>query len=160
MLALSLLDSLSNTLITFQLATGKIRDYQIAVGGMFMMNFPVSYMLLKMGYAPEATMVAAIVISLCCLGLRLIFLKKMVQLSIGNYVKQVLANVFSVCMCAMILPLIVYHNLSDGAMRFVLTCLACIVSTTGIVLWIGCNRSERLFIYGKGADVYHKVIRN
>ena len=38
---LTLCEVLSSTLITIQLATGKIRNYQIAVGGMKMMNFPL-----------------------------------------------------------------------------------------------------------------------
>lgn len=49
-LLLSLSDILSNTLITLQNANGNIRNYQIAVGGMLMMNFPLSYCCLKAGF--------------------------------------------------------------------------------------------------------------
>lgn len=48
----SLCDVLSNTLITLQAATGKIRNYQLAVGGMLIMNFPLSYLCLKFGFPP------------------------------------------------------------------------------------------------------------
>ena len=156
-LTLTMCDVLSNTLITLQLATGKIRNYQIAVGGMLLMNFPVSYVLLKMGYAPESTMLAAIVISLCCLSLRLIFLRKMIQLSIGNYVIHVLGNVLLVTVCALILPAIVYYHFSDGVLRFVFTGTTCVISTLLVILWIGCNRNERMFIFRKCADIFNTL---
>lgn len=60
-------------LITAMLATGSIRNYQIVVGGMQMMNFPISYILLERGYAPEITLYVAIGISLCCLGTSFIY---------------------------------------------------------------------------------------
>ena len=63
-LLLTLCEVLSSTLITIQLATGKIRNYQIAVGGMQMMNFPLSYLCLQFGMPPEATYCVAIFISL------------------------------------------------------------------------------------------------
>ena len=69
-LLLSMLDILSNTLITLQLATGNIRNYQIAVGGMLLMNFPLSYICLKVGFPPESTMIIALVVSFFCLILR------------------------------------------------------------------------------------------
>lgn len=54
-------ESISNPLITAMLATGSIRNYQIVVGGMQMMNFPISYILLERGYAPEITLYVLLV---------------------------------------------------------------------------------------------------
>ncbi len=56
-------ESISQPLITAMLATGDIRNYQIVVGGLKLLNLPVSYLLLKMGYSPYVTVVVAIVIS-------------------------------------------------------------------------------------------------
>ena len=66
-LLLSLSDVLSNTLITLQNATGKIRDYQITVGGALMLNFPVSYLCLKIGCVPESVFIVALIVSVLCL---------------------------------------------------------------------------------------------
>ena len=51
-LLFTMCDILSNTLINLELATGKIRNYQLAVGGTLMMNFPLSYICLKMNFHP------------------------------------------------------------------------------------------------------------
>ena len=42
-LLLSLTEILSNTLITLQLATGEIKAYQLVVGGVLLLNLPISY---------------------------------------------------------------------------------------------------------------------
>lgn len=75
-LSLSLIDILSNTLINLQAATGKIRNYQLAVGFTLLMNFPLSYVALELGCPPESTLIVAVFVSVCCLLLRLFFLKK------------------------------------------------------------------------------------
>ena len=54
-LILSMSECLSNPLMTSALATGKIRNYQIIVGGLIMLNLPVSYLFLKAGAPPEVT---------------------------------------------------------------------------------------------------------
>lgn len=75
-LLFALSESLSSPLITAMLATGKIRDYQLVVGGVQMLNLPVSYYLLRIGMIPESVVVVAIVFSQCCLVARLVMLKK------------------------------------------------------------------------------------
>ena len=40
-------ESISTPLITAMLATGNIRNYQIVVGGLQIMNLPISYILLR-----------------------------------------------------------------------------------------------------------------
>ena len=52
-LVLSLAEIVSYTLITAQNATGKIRDYQIVVGGILLLNLPISYLLLRWGVFPK-----------------------------------------------------------------------------------------------------------
>ena len=158
-LMISLCDIFSFTLATLQSATGKIRDIQIVIGIVVCLNFPVSYVFLKMGYAPESTMLTAIAISLCGLLLRLIILRKTVQFSIRYYVIHVLGNVLLVSVCAAILPSIIYYNFPAGVMRFVFTGITCVISTSGVVFWIGCSRSERAFIWQKCVIAYN-TLRN
>ena len=157
-LFLSLCEVLSNTLITLQLATGKIRNYQLAVGGMQLMNFPVSYICLKVGLPPESTLIVAILISLSCLCLRLVFLRSMVGLSVRRYLRNVCCNVGFVLVVASILPSLLYLNLQDGWGRFLMVVavsLACVGLT---VYFIGCNARERRFILNKALSIKTKLI--
>ena len=157
-LFLSLCEVLSNTLITLQLATGKIRNYQLAVGGMQLMNFPVSYICLKVGLPPESTLIAAILISLSCLCLRLVFLRSMVGLSVRRYLRNVCCNVGFVLVVASVLPSLLYLNLQDGWGRFLMVVAVSLICVVLTVYFIGCNATERRFILDKTLSIKTKLI--
>jgi O-antigen/teichoic acid export membrane protein len=156
-LILSLIDILSNTLITTQLATGRIRNYQLAVGGTLLMNFPLSYFSLKNGMLPETTIVIAIAISICCLFLRLIFLKKIIDFSIKRYLSHVCGNVLMVTVTSMVLPLILYHILPRGFVQFIVIVIFCIMNTSLSAYYIGCSSNERTFIFSKLKIAWQRV---
>ena len=58
-LIFALSESFSNPMITAMLATGNIRNYQLVVGGIQLLNLPVSYVCLRMGAIPEVTVIVA-----------------------------------------------------------------------------------------------------
>lgn len=144
-LLLSLSDVLSNTLITLQNATGKIRNYQIAVGGVLMLNFPLSYLFLKLGLAPESTLVVALCVSLMCLLLRLLFLRKMVGLSVKRFLNKVFLNVLVVGLLSAILPFVIKKELEEGWECFCIVVLVSIICSASVIFLVGCNGRERMF---------------
>ena len=149
-LFLSLIDILSNTLITLQTATGKIRNYQLAVGGMLMMNFPLSYLCLKASFSPECVYAVAISVALCCLLLRLVFLTCMVEaFSATSFIKNVGLNVIAVSLLSFVLPGTLCIFFPDGWSRFLTILFVSSVCTGFAILYIGCSFSERRFIYDK-----------
>ena len=149
-LILSMCDILSNTLITLQNATGRIRNYQIAVGGVLMTNLPLSYFCLELGCPPEATLFVAIAVSLCCLALRLKFLRKMTGLSIANFVKGVCVKVVTVSAFSIFIPLVLTQVIeAAGWVHFGIIATVCVVCSLISVGMIGCTKSERQFIIQK-----------
>ena len=103
-LVFAMSESISHPLVTAMLATGKIRNYQIVVGGLQMMNLPVSYICLRLGCMPESVLIVAIVISQCCLAARLYMLRGMIGLSFIQYVKKVYFNVIVVALLSFVVP--------------------------------------------------------
>ena len=91
----ALIDSLSYPLMTAAQATGDIKKYQSLVGGMLLLNLPVSYVFLKLKFPPQTTLYIAIVISFICLFLRLWMLREMIGLSMKDYTSKVLKVLFS-----------------------------------------------------------------
>lgn len=156
-LLVTLCDILSNTLINLQLATGKLRNYQLAVGGMLLMNFPLSYLCLKKGFPPESVLVIAMGVAVCCLFLRLLFLRKMVGLSIRRYLFDVCGNILIVTIASCLFPALIILQLSDGVLRFFLICITSVVSTAMSIYWIGCTSNERSFIRDKAFKIIRKV---
>lgn len=148
-LLVTMCDILSNTLIHLKAATGDVRNYQIVVGGMFLMNFPLSYLCLKMGFPPESTLVVALLVAVSCLFLRLMFLRKIPGFSMKHYLCKVCGNVVAVTFISMILPSLLYVQMSDGIMRFLLICVLTTLCSSVTIYFVGCSKNERNFIREK-----------
>lgn len=148
-LVFSMCETISNPLITVMLATGKIRNYQIVVGGLQMMNFPLSYIFLKMGFLPEIIVMVAISLSLICLGARLILLRDMIQLPVARFLRHVCGNIIVVTILSLTVPLYARWELPDNLFGFIFSCIICF-GWGGIILYrFGCSVSERKFLISK-----------
>lgn len=143
---LSLVNILSNTLITAQLATGKLKLYQICVGGTLLLNLPISYVTLKLGASPTSVMIVAIAIAQICMFLRLYFLRTMVGLSMRRFLKEVYLKVITVTLFSIPIPMMVYLFMPDNLFRFVSVILVSIVTTSAIVYNVGCDAGEKSLI--------------
>ena len=146
-LILTLSESISLPLITAMFATGKVRDYQIVVGGIQLLNLPVSYMFLRMGAQPEVTVVVAIALSQICLFARLAMLKKMIGLSPAEFIRRVYLNVAGVCVVAALPPIAVSMLGLSGFSGFALLSSVSLISASASVAFVGCTRSERQEVY-------------
>ena len=143
---IALIDSLSYSLQTIAQATGKIKLYQIVVGGMLLLNLPSSYILLKSGFQPQATMYVAIVISAICLLLRLLMLRRLVKLPVRRYIRQVFMRVFFVSIMAPIIPLFIIYRLDESFTRLIIIGLSGLISSISTIYIIGLSKNERTFL--------------
>ena len=156
-LTFALSESISQPLITAMLATGKIRNYQIIVGGLQMMNLPISYLFLRLGFFPESVIIVAICISQCCLVARLILLRGMIGISIRNYLQKVYLNIITVSIAAFILPFISTQYMEKSFFSFIVISLIAVICTIISIYFIGCNHQERLFILQKLSTIKAKI---
>lgn len=145
-LIFSMCEAISNPLITVMLATGKIRNYQIIVGGLQMMNFPLSYLFLKMGFLPEVVVMIAIALSLVCLVARLIMLRGMIQLPVSRFLHNVCGKILLVTVLSVIIPLLVRWKLPANLYGLIISCIICLIWTAAILFIFGCSVSERRFL--------------
>lgn len=142
-------ESVSTPLITATLATGNIRNYQLIVGGLQMLNLPVVYVLLRNGFAPQWVYIVAIIISQACLAARLVLLRGMIGLDVRRYMTNVYLNVISVGVCAMIIPACVRMALPENFVNFVTVSLVSLVCTALSIYYVGCTRAQRAFVMEK-----------
>ena len=140
---LTLAEVISNTLITAQLASGKIRNYQIVVGGTQMLNLPISYLLLRLGFFPEITVIVAIIISQICFFERLLFLRKMVYLPSYRYFKEVYLQLIFVTALSAIAPTTMHATIENSVVRFFTTCIVSIGATILVIYTVGLKKEER-----------------
>lgn len=145
----SLSESISNPLITAMLATGNIRNYQIVVGGLQMMNLPISYIGLKMGCPATFVLIVAIVISQLCFFARIFMLKKMIQLQLIHFLKKVYCNVLAVSAIAAFFPYILSNRFEKGLLSFSLSVATSLISSLLVIFFIGCDKEERGMVMNK-----------
>lgn len=148
-LVFALSESLSNPMITAMLATGRIRNYQLVVGGIQLLNIPISYICLKMGAIPEVTVMVAIGLSQICLWARLIMLSRATGFPIGDFVSKVyVKSLFVVLPCAAVLPVLFELVKPTGLWGAVYSAVVSVVWTGAVIYMIGMDTSERNMVKG------------
>jgi hypothetical protein len=144
-----LVDSLSYSLLTAAQAQGKMRRYQIIVGGTLLMNIPISYLFLKAGYEPQVTMHVGIIFSFLAMCLRLLLLTRLIPLTIIGFFRHVFLRVMIVVTTSTV-PLFYFVSMfPEGTMRFVISATGGILITILSISFFGVTKSERssLWLY-------------
>ena len=157
-LVCSLVSTLSNLLAQVARAYGKIRNYQIVVSVILFMNFPLSYIVLKMGYSPLSTMCVNIGVQGALLFIRLRLTNRMIQMTYANFIKNVLFPVITVTAAALIIPLAIYFMLDNSPISFVIVCLVSFVSVCLSAYGLGMNVNERKYILTTLSKLINKII--
>jgi hypothetical protein len=139
-------ESISQPLITAMLATGRIRNYQLVVGGIQLLNIPISYICLRAGAIPEITVVVAIALSQVCLFARLIMFGRVSGFSVPEFIRKVYLNVLKVLIVSILLPLTISFILPEGWQWSVLNIIVCVLWTGGVILFMGCDKNDRKFL--------------
>ena len=144
-LVFSLSESISHSLITAVFATGKVKYYQLVVGGLQLLNLPISYLFLHFGAAPEVTVVVSIVISQISFFVRLLMLRRQIDFSVISFITRVYLNVLSVSAVAVILPLVMNFLPcgQSGLMYFIANVAVCVLSAALAIFFVGCSKAER-----------------
>lgn len=145
----TMVETISYTMVTLMLATGKIRDYQLVVGGCQMLNFPLAYVLLKLGFVPESTIILAIVIAIGCLVLRLIMLKRMINFPVRSFFKHELSRILLVAILSSIVPCIIVCTMEENIYRLFFSVITSVIFTFIIIYLLGCSAEEKQFFKKK-----------
>lgn len=157
MLLFNMMEAISYPLITAMLATGKIRNYQIVVGGLQFINLPLIYAFLYSGCSPESVIVVAIFLGQICFFARLYMLKKMIGLPVRRFVKDVYLNVIIVSLISALLPIYLKFILDESFLTFILTSVLSFLCSALSILYVGCTNRERNLIYSKALNYLQKI---
>lgn len=146
---LSLITCLSQTNITAMLATGDIKKYQIVVGLVSLLNFPLSYVFLKLGCSAFSTYLVAIGVELCCLYARFYISKQLVGIDFSSFVHKVGGRVVVVTLFSTILPFILNIYLDTGIIKMVIVCIMSFFWSSLIIFILGLQNHERVMVIDK-----------
>ena len=154
-----LIEIISYPLITLMLATGNIRNYQLLVGGIQLLNLPVSYVCLKLGYPPQSTFIVAIIINCITLGARVSMLHTMVGLNITLFLQEVIGKVLLTTLSTSIIIYPLSYCIGYSVVGLICFVGISICITIPIVLYIGCIQREREAIIHNISTQIGKLIK-
>lgn len=154
----ALLNTLSNPLVISMHASGKVRDYQIVVGGLSLLTLPIVYVALKMGAEPYWAMIIAFLIEFACHFVRLYMLVRSIRFPMLRFLKDVTLRVCVITALSMIFPILAYNVISVTVLRFFTVCVLSVLSTIGLGYYIGFNKSDRLKLRTKVVNIINKKI--
>lgn len=153
-----MITSVSKSLMTAQNATGDVRNYQLVVGGILLLNLPLSYLFLYFGMIPEIVVVVAIVVEI------LAFLARMYMLPFTIkefrpllFIRDVILKCLVVTLFAVPIPVLVYFYLPENFYTFILNVCVCMLCSTIVIYYIGCNANERAIIVSAVNKIKNKL---
>lgn len=135
---------MARPLITAKLATGVIRNYQIAVGGVLLLTLPIAYLALYLGAPVEAVFIVKLLTSILATFVRLYMLRGDIpNFSVKHFIIKVYIRVIFVGIIAAILPTISYIYISNNPIQFIITSFIAVISAMMSIYYIGCTKVEK-----------------
>src|SRR5690606_39199927 len=132
-------------LMTSAQATGKIRLYQSVVGGVLLLNIPLSLLLLRGWLHPTAVLWSGIILSLVALLARLAILKHLTKMPVDIFLSSVIFRVLVVCVVGLALNLLVLPQSPVGWELLAAVTLSG-MSIVSVIYILGLDSSERAYV--------------
>jgi O-antigen/teichoic acid export membrane protein len=143
----SLIGSFAYVMATSIQATGKIKLFQLVVGGLFLFNIPVSYVVLNLGFPPVSTAIVSVVISVVAMFARLWVLKRQIpQFPVRMFICDAIGPSVLVAISAIILPFYVKTLLLEEWYSFFASAFACSFSVICFIWLFGMSFDERHYV--------------
>lgn len=157
----ALIDTVSGPLMAAMSATGKIRVYQLVIGGLSILILPVSYLFFKFGYPPESTFIVSISIAVVAFVFRLLFTKKQIpEFSIRQFIQEILIRNIPVILLSVLIPWLIISNMHPGFTRLILVTLTSLSISIITIYSVGLKNNERLFIKNAIVKLQDRLYRH
>ena len=125
-------------------ATGHIKYCNIVVGSILCTVFPLAYIALKLGGRPEYVFLMAILTMLVSEFASMVILKKYINYSIKDYLRNVHGRCLLVAIVSFVPPFLLYDKwMSASLQRLLLTCILSLISTCTVCLYLGMDKELR-----------------
>lgn len=153
----SLIECISQPLITAQAATGKVKIYQICVGGARFIVIPLIYLSFLLDFGPLFSLIVIIFMSVSLLFMRIFFLKKDINLSIREFITKVIGRIFIIATLSYIISFIAIFKLPEDFGFFIIRSLIIFIITVTTIFLCGCTKQEQVLIINKLQSIALKL---
>ena len=147
-LILCIARTLDGAVVPLNLATGKVKWVQITAGCVMLLNLPLSYIALKMGFEPVSTMVIGVVIEFVVLYIVTLFLRKNANFPVWAFFKESIISVVLTGLLAASVPVLIHIKLDYGLVRFIVVGVVSVIMVALVSSLVVFKKSERKYSIG------------
>ena len=140
---ISAVDAMSTPLMTSIHASGDIKLYQFTVGMIMILTLPISWIFLKLGFAPDAVFYISLTLSTISLFIRLAIASKKTGIPFWGFIKAVILPSIIVSATALIPSYAVLRFIGHGIFATIVVCCISVVSVLFAAYFIGMSKRER-----------------
>ncbi|MDR2651961.1 MAG: hypothetical protein LBC68_06555 [Prevotellaceae bacterium] len=145
-IVLTLIEAYAFSIYTPIYAMGKIKNYILALSGIYLLNLPLAYVCYKMDALPSAALIISCILAIIIIPVRLYFLKKSMNIGIRDYLKNVILINGIVLIASSLLPLGLHIYMSDGIFKLLIVSFTSIICSAVFIYLIGLKRNEKRFV--------------
>lgn len=140
------LEALVTPMFMANLASGKVKVYQLWISIISIVFIPITYLAIKVTKIPEVVFVCTFIMTVIEIIARIFIVHNQVNLPRRAYIVNVITRVFLVTIAAAIIPILVHLKMSEGLLRFLVVGVVCVLSVGVVVYLIGINSGERMYV--------------
>lgn len=148
-LSTSILDAFINPMFTANLASGKLKLYNLCVCTVSYAFMFITYFAIRITHLPESVFLCLLCSTLFGVAIRIHVLYRQIGLNPSIYLKKVLSRVLLVVSVSIIVPILLHNTMPSGWVRFIIISFMSVASVLYSVYTIGINQTERKFVNKK-----------
>ncbi|MCE1167531.1 MAG: hypothetical protein LWX70_05485 [Sphingobacteriia bacterium] len=139
-------------------ATGRIKLYQVVVGGVLLLNLPAAWLLLKFGYAAYSVLFSFIVVEVLSLVFRLFFLRVLAGMSIRNYSYMVFYKAMIPTIVSVAVSYLIAHYLVMD-FRFIINIVVTFIAFSITIYLFGLEKDEKEKVLSAIQMIKSKIVK-
>ena len=142
----ALITSFSGGLMASVQATGNIKRYQVIIGGILLLNLPLSYLALVYGGGSYVVFYISICTSIAALLFRFLILKKAINLNVTEFCREVIGRSVLIVLSTSFPLYLINLNTGNVFFDFILMSIITVIITVLFIYLLGLEGFERDFI--------------
>lgn len=157
LLAIILVQQSYGVMVTAVSATGRIKKYEICMGGIMLTIVPIAYLFLRAGCLPWSAFAVHFVVVLiaCLVGLRIIL--PIIELSFTDFLRSVVMRCALVLLLSLFVPIMIKIFIAPSLFASILNIALTVISTTILCFAFGLEAEERRKARNKVNELFAKI---
>ena len=139
----NIFDSFSNPLWMSVHATGYLKVHQILMGSIKIMNIPISYILLKLGFPIYTVLAVYVALNALCSIVRIIYLRTLIHLDTLDYMKKVIWQMIKIVLISIPIPLAILYFSDNRLLNLFTTSISFYLLYLPGIYFLALNAREK-----------------